>query len=138
MRRPNGHALRVPGTTQAERIGGAIMKARTRWLSGGALLAVIVGGAGGVAWAVPTADDDEPLTGQTLERASDAALAATGGGAVVDSEVGDDGAAYSVEVRTEDGRQLEVDLDESFKVIAQEPDDDSADATTDDADGADD
>ena len=107
------------------------MKGRTRWLLGGGLVALIVGGGGAIAWAAPSADDDKPLTGQTLERASDAALSATGGGVVVDSEVGDDGAAYSVEVRTEDGRQVEIDLSESFAVVGQEADDDSADGTDD-------
>jgi uncharacterized membrane protein YkoI len=69
-------------------------------------------------------DDDQPLTGTTLERATAAALAHTGGGTVTETEVGDDGAAYGVEVRLPDGRQVEVNLDANFKVIGQEADDD--------------
>jgi uncharacterized membrane protein YkoI len=71
-------------------------------------------------------DDDKPLTGSDLEKATAAALAHTGGGTVVETEVGDDGAAYGVEVRLDDGRVVEVNLDESFDVIGQENDDDGA------------
>jgi uncharacterized membrane protein YkoI len=71
-------------------------------------------------------DDEQPLTGSTLERATAAALAHTGGGTVTETEVGDDGAAYEVEVRLANGRQVEVSLDESFDVIGQETDDDGA------------
>lgn len=71
-------------------------------------------------------DDDKPLTGSTLEKASAAALAHTSGGTVVETEMGDDGAAYGVEVRLADGRTVEVNLDEKFNVIGQENDDDGA------------
>jgi hypothetical protein len=43
---------------------------------------------------------------------------------VLETEAGDDGAAYGVEVRLPDGRQVEVTLDQSLKVVGQEPDDD--------------
>ena len=69
-------------------------------------------------------DDEQPLTGSTLERATAAALAHTGGGTVTETEVGDDGAAYEVEVRLANGRQVEVSLDEGFEVVGQETDDD--------------
>jgi uncharacterized membrane protein YkoI len=68
--------------------------------------------------------DDQPLTGSPLERATAAALEHTGGGTVTETEVGDDGAAYEVEVRLADGSQVEVSLDESFAVVGQEADDD--------------
>ena len=71
-------------------------------------------------------DDDQPITGPALEQATAAALAHTGGGTVTDSEVGDDGAAYSVEVSLDDGSQVEVNLDGSFNVIGQAADDDGA------------
>jgi uncharacterized membrane protein YkoI len=86
----------------------------------------IAAGAGG--------DDDKPLTGSTLDRASTAALEHAGGGTVIETEMGDDGAAYGVEIRLDDGRQIEVNVDENFDVIGQEADDDGA---TED-DGADD
>ncbi len=71
--------------------------------------------------------DEQPLVGSTLEQATAAALAHTGGGTVTETETGDDGASYGVEVRLDDGRQVEVSLDENFNVIGQEADDDGAD-----------
>ena len=85
-----------------------------------ALAAVVAGGA-----AMATDGDDEPLTGATFDQAVAAALAHTGGGEVTETEVGDDGAAYEVEVRLADGSQVEVSLDENFVVTGSEPDDDS-------------
>ena len=70
--------------------------------------------------------DEKPLTGSALEQATAAALAHTGGGTVVETETGDDGAAYEVEVRLADGSQVEVQLDENFKVTGKEADDDGA------------
>ena len=77
--------------------------------------------------------DEQPLTGSTLDRATAAALAHTGGGTVVETETGDDGAAFSVEVRLADGGQVEVNLNADFQVIGSEADDDSG---PDDDDGA--
>lgn len=92
-----------------------------------AVLVLAVGAvSAGLAIAAGSGDDDQPLTGSSLERASAAALAHTGGGTVVETEVGDDGAAYGVEIRLADGRQVEVNLDENFDVIGQEDDDDGA------------
>jgi uncharacterized membrane protein YkoI len=98
------------------------MQRKTKWIAGGALaVAVIAVGAG---MGIAATNDDEPLTGSTLDRAVDAALQETGGGTIVETEVGDGGAAYSVEIRLEDGRQVEVNLDENFDVIGSEADDD--------------
>jgi uncharacterized membrane protein YkoI len=80
--------------------------------------------AGGIAAAAASGDTDQELTGSTRDRAVAAALAATGGGTVLETEGGDDGAAYGVEVRLADGRQVEVSLDAGFKVIGQEADED--------------
>jgi uncharacterized membrane protein YkoI len=71
-------------------------------------------------------DNDKPISGSALAQAKAAALEHTGGGTVVESEVGDDGAAYGVEVRLDDGSQVEVNLDADFNVIGQEADDDGA------------
>jgi hypothetical protein len=107
------------------------------WIIGGALVAVaVIGGSVGGVVVATGGDDDEPLTGTTLEKASEAALEHTGGGTVVETEVGDDGAAYGVEVRLDDGRVVEVNLDENFKVTGQEDDDDGGDGE--DEGGADD
>lgn len=100
------------------------MQPRTKWLAGTAVAVALVGGGTGVAVAASSSDDEEPLTGSNLDRAVDAALEETGGGTVVETEAGDDGAAYSVEVRLEDGSQVEVNLDRDFTVVGQEADDD--------------
>jgi uncharacterized membrane protein YkoI len=89
------------------------------------MVLVVGAAAAGIAIAAG-GDDDKPLTGKTLAQASAAALRLTGAGTVVESEVGDDGAAYEVEVRLPNGRQVEVRLDERFAVIGQERDDDGA------------
>lgn len=92
--------------------------------------ALLLGGAGVAAASSSdnspneASDSDEPVTGTDLERASAAALDHTGGGEVVDSEVGDDGAAYGIEIKLDDGSQVEVNLDANFTVIGSEPDDD--------------
>ncbi len=101
------------------------MDRRTKWIAGGGLVLALIAGDTGIAIATST-DDDSPLTGSTLEKATAAALAETGGGTVTETEAGDDGAAYSVEVRLDDGSQVEVSLDENFNVIAQRGDDDGS------------
>jgi hypothetical protein len=103
------------------------MDRKTRWIGGGALAVALIGGGTGVA--IATGGDDRPLTGSALDKATAAALQHTGGGTVIETEAGDDGAAYGVEIRLEDGRVVEIGLDASFQVIGQESDDDgSADA----------
>ena len=69
-------------------------------------------------------DSDAPLLDTDLERATSAALEHTGGGEVTETETGDDGAAYGVEIRLADGSQVEVNLDADFTVIGTEADDD--------------
>ena len=97
------------------------MQRRTRWIATAGLAVAM---AGGIAAAAAGGDTDQELTGATRDRAVAAALAATGGGTVLETEAGDDGAAYGVEVRLADGRQVEVNLDEAFRVVGQEPDED--------------
>ena len=86
-----------------------------------AAVVLVVGGAGVVRAA---SGGDVPLEGQDFDRATASALRHVGGGKVVETEVGDDGAAYEVEVQLDDGSQVAVELDESFRVIGSEPDDD--------------
>lgn len=109
------------------------MDVKHRWIAGGAIALAVVGGGAGLAIA-NAGDDDRPLAGTALEQATAAALAHTGGGTVIETEVGDDGAAYGVEVRLDDGSEVEVALDDRFRVIGEEADDDGAGAE--DEDGA--
>jgi hypothetical protein len=103
------------------------MDRKVRWIGGGALAVALIGGGTGVA--IATGGEDRPLTGSALEKATAAALQHTGGGTVIETEAGDDGAAYGVEIRIDDGRVVEIVLDANFQVIRQESyDDGSADA----------
>lgn len=68
-------------------------------------------------------ESDESLTGEAATKASDAALAATGGGTVLAVESDDGNAGYEVEIRKTDGSETEVELDKSFKVVQREVDD---------------
>ncbi|HVH52688.1 MAG TPA: hypothetical protein VNA32_00995, partial [Actinomycetota bacterium] len=104
------------------------MNRKARWFGGSALAVALIGG--GTAAAISSASgDDQPLAGPATEKAIAAALQNTGGGTVIETEAGDDGTAYGVEIRLDDGRVVEIGLDANFKVIGQESDDDaSADA----------
>jgi hypothetical protein len=85
-------------------------------IAAGALAAVAVGSGG---------DDDQPIPGSALAECAAAALAKHPGGTVTETEVGDDGAAYGVEIRREDGKEVEIHLNENCQVIGQEADEDS-------------
>ena len=89
--------------------------------------AAVVGlGAAGVAVATGAGDDDEaPITGDALKRATAAALAHVGGGRVTETEIGDEDSYYEVEVTLDDGSQVDVQLDEEFRVVGSEGDDDT-------------
>jgi hypothetical protein len=68
-------------------------------------------------------DYDQPLTGDAYQRATSAALKFTGQGTVTETEAeGSQGS--EVEVRLPDGRQVEVQLDQSYAVVGSETDDD--------------
>jgi hypothetical protein len=97
------------------------MRRRLITIAIGIIATAVLAGAG-IAWT--TSDNEQPLAGATREHAIAAALRQTGGGTVSETEAGDDGAAYSVEIRLANGRHVEVRLDERFQVIGQERDDD--------------
>ena len=72
-------------------------------------------------------DNEEPITGEALEKASAAALAHTCGGKVTETEQGDEDSYYEVEVTLPDGSQVDVQLDRDFNVVGDEADNDSGD-----------
>ena len=83
--------------------------------------AIAVGGTGVGTVAVGAASNDDneaPITGAALDKASSAALAHTGGGRVTDTEIGDEDSYYEVEVTLDDGSQVDVQLDEGFAVVS--------------------
>ncbi len=101
---------------------------RTRVIAAGAVLGTAVAAtAGGIA--VAGDGDDGSISHQYTERqaeqATEAALAATGGGTATSVETdSEDGATYEVEVTTPDGATVDVRLDEAFEVVVIERDGD--------------
>ena len=119
------------------------MRKRTMWITGAASAAVVLGGASVAVAATQQAgdlrslnpddltatigklalgdDSDGPaLTDADRARATSAALAKVGQGSVTEVERDDDsGAAYEVEVRLNDGTQVEVALGADFQVVSQ-------------------
>ena len=85
------------------------------------IAAAIAAGAG-VAGASGGDDTEQPITGADLQRASQAALAHTGGGTVTETEVGDEESYYEVEVTLDGGQQIDVQLDRGFTVVGSESD----------------
>jgi hypothetical protein len=65
--------------------------------------------------------------GGGVSRATEVALAETGGGRVTETETGDDGSFYEVEVILDDGRCVDVQIDESFTVVSARPDPSTSD-----------
>ncbi len=97
---------------------------RAAVVTAGTVVFVFIGGAGAVTARNPRPSPDDPqpsLSREELQRASDAALAATGGGQVSGTEIGDE-AGYEVEVSLDDGRRVDVHLDRSFAVLRLGPD----------------
>jgi uncharacterized membrane protein YkoI len=86
---------------------------------------------GGATTAIASSDDDasdQSITGQALQKAKAAALAETGDGKVTGTEVNDEESKYEVEVTRADGSQVDVQLDDAFKVVGSESENASDDA----------
>jgi uncharacterized membrane protein YkoI len=97
---------------------------RTLVIAAAVAMLVALGGAG-IAYATG-GDSEEQLTSPEAQKAKSAAIAAVGGGTVTEVER-DDGygtGAFEVEVKREDGSQLEVHLDRDLNVVGQEADED--------------
>ena len=105
----------------------------TRKIIIGVGAAAIVAAGAGIAAAASGSDEDSAegpdvaISGDALQKASEAALAETGGGAVTGTEVGDEESYYEVEVTLDDGSQVDVQLDRDFNVVSSSADDDSED-----------
>jgi len=96
------------------------MKKKKTWIIAGAAAAVIVVGGAGIAYAATDGfdTDTDRLSGQELESASAAALDAVGEGTVSEAERSDDlDHDFTVEVRLDNGDDVDVELDESFEVV---------------------
>jgi hypothetical protein len=101
------------------------MRTSTRIAAVAAGAVVVLAGAAGVAAASGVLPDDGPLSVEERSQAVDAATAEVEG-EVVDTEAGDDGAEYGVEVRRPDGTVVEVELDANFTVVGTEADDEDS------------
>jgi hypothetical protein len=99
------------------------MQTRRRRVSIWSAAAVLALAAIGIAVAM-VPDNEVPIEGEALARASAAALQHTGGGSVTETEVGDEDGYYEVEVTLSDGTQVDVHLDQDFKVIDSKSDKD--------------
>jgi len=123
------------------------MQKKTIWITAAAVGAVVILGGTGIAFAATDGfeqDDDTretsiidssgdtmtdndtpsaPVADGWLDKASAAALEAAGGGTVTGADVSDDADhAYSVDVRREDGTEVDVELDSSFAVVRLDED----------------
>jgi uncharacterized membrane protein YkoI len=102
------------------------MTKRTKIVAVGASALALAAAGAGVAVAGGGEDQaegpDVAITGNALERASSAALDATGGGTVTGTETGDEESYYEVEVTKDDGSQVDVQLDRQFDVVGNTAD----------------
>jgi uncharacterized membrane protein YkoI len=103
------------------------MRKRTKVAVVGASALALAAGGAGIAGATGGSDNSHPITGKALDDASAAALKATGGGTVSETEVGDEESYYQVEVTKPDGSQVDVQLDRGFNPVGQSADGESQD-----------
>ena len=82
-----------------------------------AALAMLLLIGAGVAYATGDSGEQQ-ATGPGIEKAKSVALEQTNGGRVTGTEVGDEEGYYEVEVTLSDGRQVDVHLDQAFKVLS--------------------
>ena len=117
------------------------MQKKTIWITAAAAGAVLILGGTGIAYAatdgfeqdddsrdsavIETSDDTTtaPVADGWLDKASAAAIEAAGGGTVTGADVSDDADhTYSVDVRREDGTEVDVELDSAFAVVRLDED----------------
>ena len=107
----------------------------TRKIIIGVGAAAIIAAGAGIAAAAGGSDEDSTegpdvaISGDALQKASEAALAETGGGEVTETEVGDEESYYEVEVTSSDGSQTDVQLDRGFNVVGEKADHESSSDT---------
>ncbi len=85
------------------------------------IAAVAVIGIGGTVWSASANDN---VQRSERDRVGAAGVKAAGGGTAVDVETSDDlGEAYEVEVRMDDGTEVDIDLDQDLNVVSRDSDD---------------
>lgn len=102
------------------------MQTRTKYIIGSAAgAAITIGAIGGVVAASTGSDDNEtdmPITGDALAIATAAALDHLGEGRVTGTEIDDEDSYYEVEVTLDNGKSVDVQLDENFAVVSADGD----------------
>ena len=98
-----------------------------------AIAALVLVAAVGAGIAKAVSGSDETFSGTAADKAAAAAVEAAGGGKAHEVELQDDGAGvYEVEVRREDGSQIEVHLDAQFQSVGTAADDDTGSGSEED------
>jgi hypothetical protein len=95
---------------------------RKHLVIGGAILALSAGGVGAAVAAGGGEDANEQVSGPGADRARDAALAAHPGTANAVERDSENGGTWEVEITGQDGKTVDVRLDENYKVVAVEGD----------------
>jgi uncharacterized membrane protein YkoI len=98
------------------------MEMKKKVAIGAATVLAAGAGAAGIAVAGGGDDNEAPITGSALEKASEVALAETGGGTVTETETGDEESYYEVEVTLDNGDQVDVQVNRDFEVVGSETD----------------
>jgi hypothetical protein len=106
---------------------GAHVIDRKKLLGAAAAAAVVAALGGGAVALAGNGSDVEKVSGPEADRATTAALRATGGGHAnaVERDT-EDGATWEVEVTKPDGRTVDVRLDERYRVVVIEGDSEPA------------
>ena len=97
-----------------------------------AIAALVLVGAVGAGIAKAVSGSDETVSGPAATKAAAAAVKAAGGGKALEVELQDDAGVYEVEVRREDGSQIEVHLDAQFQSVGTAADDDTGSGSEED------
>jgi uncharacterized membrane protein YkoI len=95
---------------------------RRRLVIGGAVLALAAGGVGAAVAAGGGEEASEQVSGPAADRAREAALAHHPGTANAVERDGENGGTWEVEITGEDGKTVDVRLDENYKVLVVEGD----------------
>ncbi|MBA2446105.1 MAG: PepSY domain-containing protein [Nocardioidaceae bacterium] len=100
------------------------MNRKTKGIVLGVATVAAIGAGAGVAVGAGGDDDgaEAPITGESLEKATAAALDFTGEGEVTETEVGDEESYYEVEVTLPSGEETDVQLDKGFNIVSSESD----------------
>lgn len=100
------------------------MKKRMMTIAGATAI-VALGLSGGAVALANGGDSDANVTGPNADRAVEAALVETGGGTANSVELdNEDGATWEVEVTRTDGTTVDVRLDDAFRIVKVESDND--------------